>query len=334
MNNLEWSLLIWGIIALLLLLKNKSTRSATIDVLRSLLDLLKQPALKLFCSYQIILLFFLFLIICKFNLDFWIIKDYLITSFFSILPFASDTNYDFSLNQISHTLLSSFTISAIISFLTSQYTFSILTELIIVPILFLLGTMIAIANKNSEYEKTAKFLRYLIFIILTITVIHSIIDIVINYKDMYSVMFFINYFSDFIFWFVNIPLLFIWQYVNQLDILLSFLSIKKKPSSFFIYLIKNRLLLIINLKRINKVNLAKIKLIKRGGLGKRFYWITVSKDTSMDELNDIVLMIRTLRGPLDIYPDHKKIFPLKIIFNYDDYSGIPMSWSDKLLDKF
>lgn len=334
MSNTEWSLLIWFLIIVILIFLSNKTRSSLIDLIKSFFALTRQPALKIFYIYQLLLMSFLLLFIKKYHLDIWFIKDYLITSVSSIAPFMFKSTYRFSINELYKTLLYSFSISSIVSFIIDQYTFSLIAELIIVPIVSLITILIVMANSKPEYKQTSKFLNLILVLIVIGTLSNSIIKLVLHYKDVKTLMFWMNYFSNFIFWALNIPLLFFWQYISQLDTLLICLNKKKTVFSFFVYLLKSRLLFLKNRKRIRNVTLSNIKNIKRGGVMQKFYWITVKKGISVNEMDNIILMIRTNSGPRTIYPKNEKVFPLRIILNYDDYSGIPKEWSDKNLDDY
>lgn len=333
MNNMEWSIIFWIFIFIVFLLLKKSMHNSTVNLLKSLLRLFLQPAFQIFLIYQLIVISLLIIASIRMNMTVWLIKDYLLTVFISILPFTSGKDYGFSFKIIGKVLFQSFTISTIISFLTSQYTFSLIAELILVPLVLFITILIAVADTNSNYSKVSKLFNFILLLLAITMLVHSIFELILNLKDLDSLEFWIDFFSDFIFWILNIPILIFWQYINQLDFLLSFLDIKKNVFSFFIYLFKIRLLYIRNRKHLKTVDLSNILKLTRSGIAKKCYFVILKNTTSTEDIKNIILLLRTNHGPVSIYPDGKKIYPLKIVC-IDENSNLLFKWQDPLIKDY
>lgn len=213
LNNRELSILLWVTLIFILMLCFKTTRTSLKNIRKAFIRFAKEPAFKLLFWYQIICFLALFLFICTYSLNLWIIKDYLLVMIFSIVPMIAKINDFGSFKSLREEVFGSFTITGILTFITGQYSFSIITELILTLVLSML-IVIQVVVEHEKEENLNVIFNTLIAILSLIIIGHSCINLVIDFAKNNSIDPLFEYFSDFVFWLINIPLFFILSLIH------------------------------------------------------------------------------------------------------------------------
>ena len=133
------------------------------------------------CMYTFIISIFL----NKFNLwDASLLKDtvvwILFSAFISCINFASDTKKANFKNMIMDNLK----IVLIIEFIANAYSFSLLTEIIIFPLILLVVMSSTYIENKPEYSKTKPFYNFLQFVFGISVLSNSIWGFIIHYKNI------------------------------------------------------------------------------------------------------------------------------------------------------
>ncbi|WP_129044796.1 hypothetical protein [Companilactobacillus metriopterae] len=295
MNNRELAILILASLFLTIAIFNKDIKESIAEIIKSISEVIKEPAFNLLFTYQIFCLTILTSIILKFHIDLWIIKDYIIMIIFSISPLIIYVNKENGMGKFKKEILKSFTVSGLLIFITNQYTFSLLTEIIINFSLLILISEIA---KNIN-KKTKTFIDIIISILGIVIIVHSLQSFVTDLSNNMSILIFINYFSVIIFWIINIPLILSWKYISQLDTLENFLIYRK--TSYTLY--KNFNILIFSKVKYSylKINEYIISNIQQGGLIKKCYLISIKQNYSIEDIDNIIKIFKTCSGKKDLY---------------------------------
>lgn len=150
----EFSIIIWLLIIISLLMMKKETRVILIDGIK----LLFEPGI-------IIILFIYFLYIAVItiflsNLSIWnriYLKDIIIWSIFvglmNYVRSITDENFGFNLRKL---IKDNINATIIVEFIISIFTFNMILELIIVPIVTILSVLSVYTERNSNYETVHK----------------------------------------------------------------------------------------------------------------------------------------------------------------------------------
>jgi len=86
-----------------------------------------------------------------------------------------------------------FKFSLILEFITGLYTFSLPVELILLPIMALIGMMLAVAETDTKYDSTKKFLNGIVSMVGLITIIYCIYKTVEGFKEFTTLENLINF---------------------------------------------------------------------------------------------------------------------------------------------
>ncbi|MEE6657095.1 hypothetical protein RAO19_01045 [Pediococcus acidilactici] len=237
MSNREISVTILVGLSIIYMLCSKNLRAPLSSLCKAVILVIKEPAFRLLFCYQIICLCILSFVLLKKNLDLWMIKDYILIVVFSIIPTIVKINSVENQSIIKHYLLSSFTLTGILAFITDTYNFSIIGELILNITLILL-VIFQVVSEEQGITSVKAFCNFCLFILLMFTITHSFLELIKDLDSRDTFLILLDYFSDFIFWTLNIPLLFAWRYIGQFDVMENFLSTKKTARSLFKHFIE------------------------------------------------------------------------------------------------
>ena len=178
----EWATIIWILIILICILRNKNTRKSFLDVIKILFG-------KVLIKVWLITALYVFMISFVFSKtiiwDTIYIKDIIIWYLTAGIVFcfnavSKETDEKFILNVLKDNL--KFTI--IIGFIYSTFTFSLLVELLIIPIITILTIADAITEYKKEYHTVHKFIQY-IFAVIGIWLFYETFKIGLrDYKEL------------------------------------------------------------------------------------------------------------------------------------------------------
>ena len=169
------------------------------DIRSDIFDLTK----KIFSNYillifLIIALYIIFICYLLYKFGVWDLRHLKLTVFWffgvAILSVFRLNSVKEDSPYVKNSLIDSIKLIAVIEFIVNFHTFSIFIELILVPLLAIIGIMIAFAERKPETVKLANTLNYfLAFYVLTIGLL-SLRDIFTE-KDSY---FYVQIFNEFI----------------------------------------------------------------------------------------------------------------------------------------
>lgn len=159
----EWAILFWLLVGFFLAVRNKEIRASFGNVVKAFFHY-KIIFILLLTTIYILVLFFSLNIIHLLKIE--LIKDYLYWYFgFAILSLFSINIYKHSGDVVKNILKEIIKASIIIEFLVNFYTFPFLVELLFIPFIFFLYTLIAYTEIRKEYEIVRKLLNIISMIL-------------------------------------------------------------------------------------------------------------------------------------------------------------------------
>lgn len=182
LSTREWATIIWILIVLICILRNKKTRKSFLDIIKILFG-------KVLIKVWLITALYVFIISFVFSKTaIWApiyIKDIVIWYLTAGIIFcfnavSRESDERFILNVLKDNL--KFTI--IIEFIYSTFTFGLLVELLIIPIITILTIADAITEHKKEYHTVHKFIQY-IFAVIGIWLFYETFKIGLrDYKEL------------------------------------------------------------------------------------------------------------------------------------------------------
>lgn len=183
-NNREISIIIWLGIGLAFFLMKSEVRKSVIDLIKSFFQK------TIILSYLIAVAYTFIGVFLLYKFGFWTtsqIKDTLIWSFITVMSTL------FSMNEVrdnkkyfKEAALENVKWTIVIEFITGLYTFSLITELILVPVALVLGATKAYAERDEKYAAVKKILDWFLFLMGLVILIHTIHQIRIHIKEFAS----------------------------------------------------------------------------------------------------------------------------------------------------
>jgi len=252
-TNREIATIIWITLFIVIFLFNKQIRTSILNIIKRAL---KIEIILYFYSY----LCYLSLIIYSFYyLELWDItylKENIIWFVFSGLPIGLIV----VTNKIERgfwksLILKNLTLIVFVEFIISSFTFSLIVELLIIPIITLIVLMNTVSKFNEEFKSIEKFTNIILtffgFFILSYYLYRSITEIhsIGNVSHLKSFLF------PVVFSIISIPYMYIFKLIVEYEQLFMRLRFGKKRSGKLNLLIKLRLLLFCNIQ-IKKLQIA------------------------------------------------------------------------------
>lgn len=152
----EISILIWLVIIIFFSMLNKEIRKIFIDCIKLLFDPKIAVVWLIYCLYT-----FLITILLT-NLSIWeriYIKDiiiwFIIVGLINYIKSITDNDFEFSLRKLVKDNIS---VTIIVEFIISIFTFNIILELLIVPVVTILSLLSLYSERNSNYESVYKII--------------------------------------------------------------------------------------------------------------------------------------------------------------------------------
>ncbi|WP_199508786.1 MULTISPECIES: hypothetical protein [unclassified Psychrobacter] len=113
------------------------------------------------------------------NTVFWCVS-FSFTSLFKIESIKEDKNF------FKNSVIDSFKLLAILQFIIGVYTFSVWIEILLIPVLVLMGAMLAIAEKSERHNKVKTLLNFFIFVFGIILITYTLYMLTTNFSDFGS----------------------------------------------------------------------------------------------------------------------------------------------------
>lgn len=176
-NSREIAIVIWIIIIFLYGLSKHAIRKCIIDLIKSLFNY------KIIISIIAMILYVYGITIILSKCEFWSIvflKDLILWTLltaFALLMNSADVHKQKTL--ISKTVIDSVKIIVLIQFIANSYTFSLLSELILIPVIFIITMLEVYSAKKEEYRKINRVLSALL-IIISITILLNSVYLIRN----------------------------------------------------------------------------------------------------------------------------------------------------------
>lgn len=184
-NNREIAIAVWVIIAIVIFAFIKPFQ----QFLKSVIPI---PFCRKFVVFYIVFLSYFSLVIYMLYLfKFWtldLLKDTVFWIVFVELPlFAKTIDKAKDNHFFSKLIKENIAIVAVIGFVLNYWAFSLLTEIIIVPITIFLGLLYALASKEKQHQKVKHFLDGILAVFAAIVIVNTIVHIFQNPEDLFNV---------------------------------------------------------------------------------------------------------------------------------------------------
>jgi hypothetical protein len=182
-NNREISLIIWIIVFFIYGMINRDIR---LSIWRIVKDLFHK---KLIILNSTITLYIVIMIAFYYKIGFWditAIKDtifwFIGSSLVLVVKTANAKNLE---SQFKDAIIDNIKIVAIIEFISNLYSFSLIIELFLVPIICVLSITYYVSSLKKEYIRVTKLLSTILGIIVIILFIHIIVSIFSNINGFF-----------------------------------------------------------------------------------------------------------------------------------------------------
>lgn len=180
LDNREISILIWlGIFSLWLLFK-KDIRKSIKDILKALTQKVILFSLLLMCLYVGGMIYLL---------AYWGVWDILDLSDTVIWFFGSAFVMFMNINNVGkdgylrNVIVENLKMVALIEFITNFYVFDLWGELLLVPVLLLIGGMLGVASTDKKYKSVKNFLQKTLIFIGFVFLIYTVYNIIIDFTN-------------------------------------------------------------------------------------------------------------------------------------------------------
>lgn len=184
-NNREKAVLVWIIAGIVFLLLKKETRKSIFDLIYAFLKVKILVVLFLMVVYVVGVIF----CIQWLHLwNAWLLKDSIIwllgTGFIMVLNFDKASN---ERGYFKKVILDNLKFIVLLEFITNLYVFSLIFELIFVPILFIIGGMLGLSKSNEKYENVRKVLNYTLLIIGIFLISYSFASAIKDFQNFFTI---------------------------------------------------------------------------------------------------------------------------------------------------
>jgi len=307
MSTREWAIVIWVVIATFIMLIKKNYREITLDILKSLFALFKQPVFQIIILYQMLVIISLLLVLRHFELSLWGIKDYWVFFFATLFTLFGE----YRVKTFWSVMWRGISFGALLSFMISNYTFPLWLELLGMPVVVLI-IMLAVISEKQEQSTAARFFNGIIMMIAWATIIWAIIQFSKNWQEAETLSYWESFIVEFMAWPLNVPLIILAIPLYQFDTLDNFRVAPKSLGrlmfhtlAFLIKVIRySYILLFDDLKQVSKVS--------QGGLMKRSFQIFLYPNTSQTKARRIMRRFELMMVPRSYYRDQEKRIPIHI----------------------
>lgn len=224
LSTREWATIIWILILLIYILKNKKTKGAFLDVIKILFG-------KNLIKIWIITSLYVFLITLVFSkIPIWdncYIKDIIIWFITAGVIFCFNAASKESDEQyIWKVLKDNLKFTVVIEFFYSTFTFSIWIELLIIPVITFLAMIDAYANAREEYKIVHKFME-VVFAIISIWFFFETFKIGLKeYKELSILNTFVSFMIPIVYLILILPLEYLIELYSKYEILFIRISFK------------------------------------------------------------------------------------------------------------
>ena len=183
-NNREIAIAIWLLVIFILMLFNWDIRKSLLEVIKAFFKIKILYSIFLMIAYTTGIVFVLY------QINFWnisLLKDTVVWFCFTgILMSFNLVTSDTGQNLFRKIIVCNIKLVIIIEFLVNTYTFSLVGELILIPVVTFIVILEVVAKTDEEYSSVAKLMNGLQIIIGVIILIFAISNVVSDYKNFVS----------------------------------------------------------------------------------------------------------------------------------------------------
>ena len=180
-NAREIATAAWSICGIIFLIAIPKIRTQLLAAIKALFSR------KLIVIYELMAIYVSLLIFLLFKSDLWnvgLLKDSFIWIFLAGIPSIFQTTKIKSRKKyFRHALGDVLRFTTIVEFLVNRYTFSLIAELIIVPISFFLFALLAFTEKGNKFHSAKRLLRFLITFFGMYLLLYALVKVIANFHD-------------------------------------------------------------------------------------------------------------------------------------------------------
>ena len=183
-NNREIATAIWLLVIFILMLFKRDIRKSILDVFKAFLDIKILSSIFFMIAYTAGIVFVLY------QINFWnisLLKDTVVWFCFIGIPisFYSVTS-ETDQNLFRKIIVYNIKIVIIIEFIVNTYTFSLVGELVLIPVVTFIVILGVVAKTDEKNSSVAKLTNGLLIIIGIVILIFAISNVVSDYKNFVS----------------------------------------------------------------------------------------------------------------------------------------------------
>ena len=207
-TNRELAIIFWVGILLIVLLIKKQIRTSIFSVIKSLLD---PKILAYFLSFLVYLSVFLYLF---YDLGYWTLsnlKDSIIWFIFSGLPIGFIVATDKMKNGFWKSLImKNLKLTVLVEYIVNLFTFSLLFELIIVPIVTFIALLNTFSKHYKEHKDVEKLTNSILVVIGLFVLFYTIDRAITEYNSVGNLDVLKNFLFPIIYSFISIPYMYLY----------------------------------------------------------------------------------------------------------------------------
>lgn len=227
LNNREMAIGIWLVVALIAALLAKSVRTGLADVLKCLL---MPKLLLLFGSLAAYVALLAWLLS---QVQLWTFDQLTATVLWYFLSGVGLLNGVFSIKEgdrhFAKLARSAFTLTVVVEFVAVAYTFGLLAELVLVPVLVFLGLLSGVAGTKPKYGPTKRLLEWVLAAFGILLTWVSIRQIVVDPTAFFTTATGRSFVLPIALTLGSFPLLYLWYAVTKLESAFISIGLKNYP---------------------------------------------------------------------------------------------------------
>jgi len=183
-NNREIATAIWLLVIFVIMLFKRDIRKSLSDVIKAFFKI------KILSSIFLMIAYITGIVFVLYQINFWntsLLKDTVVWVCFTgiLLSFNLATS-DTDQNLFRKIIINNIKIIIIIEFIVNTYTFSLVGELILIPVVTFIVILEVVAKTDEKYSSVAKLMHGLQIIIGIVILIFAISNVVSDYKNFGS----------------------------------------------------------------------------------------------------------------------------------------------------
>ncbi len=180
-NNREKALIIWIVIVIVFFLINKNFRPSFLAVLKAFL------ARKIVTALLIMLAYITLVVFAASSLHIWdvsLLKDTIIWLFgTAVIMFV---HYDKALKEkhfFKNVLLDNIKLAVFLQFIINWHVFNLVVEFLLVPVLFFIFALLAVASRKKEYQPVTNILQFLLAFYGIFLLVYALVQVIGNFSN-------------------------------------------------------------------------------------------------------------------------------------------------------